>query len=754
VVGTTSSSNFPTTAGAFQPTFGGFGGGGAGGASGDAFVAKISTITNGPPSCTIVTDLLAWWPGDGNANDIIGSNQGILQNGATFAQGLVGPAFSLNNPGSALPSPCPSCAYVSVANNLPASVNEVTVEAWIYPTQTNVQYAQWIYTQYPTGPQLGFDGTGEDIFWRPNVDGGAFHVPGSLPLNTWTHIAGTYSSITGLAQLYVDGNVVGSIGGAQTIAFQGPPYAGPIPLTATPFIGKRLQQEFFGGLVDELSIYDRALTASEVQAIFNAASAGKCKPAPNNPPVARCQNVTVAAASSCTASASIDNGSFDPDSGDTITLSQSPSGPYPLGSTPVTLTVTDNHGASSQCTATVTVVDASPPVPDLAALPVVTAQCSATLTPPTAHDNCAGLITATTGDPISYNAQGTFTVHWAYNDGNGNISTQNQTIIIKDTIAPTIIAPPAVTVNTGPGATSCGVTVADAVLGVATATDNCSGVTVTRSGVPPANLFPVGATTITYTATDAVGNNASATQTVTVIDNTPPIVACATPLRLEFTSVTGAVATFSPAATDNCSVATVVCSPASGSTFPIGTTTVTCTATDAGGNQASCSFTVTVLGALGVKQDVLGDLTALRKTITNKQDGDKLDDAIKHLTASLDPKLWVDQTHLDPKGGGKAFEEEKDTVTGLRDLFKDNESGIPTSVLQGFINRIVDSDQLLAVVAINDAVAGGGDPKKIAESQDELGKGNTDFSAGRYDTAIEHYEQAWNKALDALKKDD
>ena len=81
---------------------------------------------------------------------------------------------------------------------------------------------------------------------------------------------------------------------------------------------------------------------------------------PNEPPTAICQDVTVAAGPDCTANASIDNGSFDPDD-DPITLSQSPAGPYPLGNTLVTLTVTDNQGASSQCTGTVTVVDNTPP---------------------------------------------------------------------------------------------------------------------------------------------------------------------------------------------------------------------------------------------------------------------------------------------------------------------------------------------------------------------------------------------------------
>jgi len=77
-------------------------------------------------------------------------------------------------------------------------------------------------------------------------------------------------------------------------------------------------------------------------------------------PAAMCKNVTVAAGPNCTANASIDNGSSDP-GGLTITLAQSLLGPYPIGDTDVTLTVTNSAGASSQCTATVTVADRTAP---------------------------------------------------------------------------------------------------------------------------------------------------------------------------------------------------------------------------------------------------------------------------------------------------------------------------------------------------------------------------------------------------------
>jgi subtilisin-like proprotein convertase family protein len=96
----------------------------------------------------------------------------------------------------------------------------------------------------------------------------------------------------------------------------------------------------------------------------------------NQAPVALCQDVTVAAdANSCTASASVDAGSYDPD-GDALTITQDPPGPYGIGVHNVTLTVTDPLDASSSCNATVTVVDETGPV--------ISCNAPATITPPDA----------------------------------------------------------------------------------------------------------------------------------------------------------------------------------------------------------------------------------------------------------------------------------------------------------------------------------------------------------------------------------
>ena len=166
-------------------------------------------------------------------------------------------------------------------------------------------------------------------------------------------------------------------------------------------------------------------------------------------PTVLSKNISVAADDSCVANINpgdVDDGSFDPVSGGTLTLSLDPAGPFGLGQHTVRLIAKDNRGLANSVLVIITVVDETPPA---------------------------------------------------------------------------ITAPPAVTITSD--ANSCGAFVSDAALGTALASDNCS-VTVTRSGVPADNNFPVGTTAIIYTATDGAGNTASATQNVTVIDDTPPVI--------------------------------------------------------------------------------------------------------------------------------------------------------------------------------------------------------------------------------------
>ena len=279
--------------------------------------------------------------------------------------------------------------------------------------------------------------------------------------------------------------------------------------------------------------------------------------------------------------------------------------------------------ATTTRTVTVTADNTAPTIQVLGANPM-TVECHTTFIDPgaTAHDACAGDFAATASGTVNANVVGTYTVTYNATDPSGHAAAPvTRTVNVVDTTAPVVTPPNNVTVNTGPSATSCGTTVSDATLGTATANDSCAGpLSVTRTGVPAGNVFPVGTTTITYTANDGF-NTGTATQTVTVIDNTLPIISCPASITLEPTCPSGAIATYTaPVGTDNCagSTTTRTAGLASGSVFPVGTTTVTYTVTDASGNTASCSFTVTVLTPQSVIQNLQASVNASSLTGTQK----------------------------------------------------------------------------------------------------------------------------------------
>jgi len=150
------------------------------------------------------------------------------------------------------------------------------------------------------------------------------------------------------------------------------------------------------------------------------------------------------------------------------------------------------------------------------------------------------------------------------------------------------------------------------------------------------------------------------------------------------------------------------------------------------------------------KKQVLTDLMNFRDTVTDKDERKKLDDAIDHLKKSLDPSLWIDPAHLNPKHGDKVFNEEKDAVVKLVDLLKDKKSTVDKPTLQDFIGRLVGADKALAQVAIDEAVAAGGDAKKIDKANEELSKGDARAYDGKFVDAIEHYRNAWKHAIEAV----
>ncbi|MCM4159038.1 hypothetical protein DHB64_03900, partial [Antarcticibacterium sp. W02-3] len=211
------------------------------------------------------------------------------------------------------------------------------------------------------------------------------------------------------------------------------------------------------------------------------------------------------------------------------------------GTYTITWTFDDGNGNTSTQTQTVIVEDVTAPVADVAELPTVTGECSATVAAvPTATDNCGGTIEGTTEDALTYNEQGTYTVTWTFDDGNGNITTQEQTVIVEDVTAPVADVAELPTV-TG----ECSATVAV----VPTATDNCGG-TIEGTTEDALTYNEQGTYTVTWTFDDGNGNITTQEQTVIVDDVTAPV-----PDVAELPTVTGecsATVAVVPTATDNC----------------------------------------------------------------------------------------------------------------------------------------------------------------------------------------------------------
>jgi len=128
-----------------------------------------------------------------------------------------------------------------------------------------------------------------------------------------------------------------------------------------------------------------------------------------------------------------------------------------------------------------------------------------------------------------------------------------------------------------------------------TATDNCGAASVTTD-VASGSAFPVGTTTVHATATDAAGGTSTCSFKVKVVDTTPPVITCPSDVSaVNEPGVCSAVVAYpAPTATDNCGAVVPSTDVASGSTFPVGDTTVHATVTDGAGHTSTCSFKVTV----------------------------------------------------------------------------------------------------------------------------------------------------------------
>ncbi len=307
--------------------------------------------------------------------------------------------------------------------------------------------------------------------------------------------------------------------------------------------------------------------------------------------------------------------SFATDAVGPITYTYSiPSGAlYALGFAPstVTMTATDAYGNTSTASFTVFVHDSTPPVITSASSNIVVeatmpAGAVVSYAPATATDALAPPVITYSANSGSTFGIGTTTVWVTATDIVGNVTKTKFTVTVRDTTPPVITS---VSPNLTVEATSS--SGANVTYAAATATDAVGPVTFSYSK-SSGSKFAIGTTTVTVTAKDAYGNTSTRTFTVTVVDTTPPaITTISANLTVEATSPAGAVVTYAAAtATDAVGPVTLSYSKSSGSTYALGTTTVTVTATDGYGNVSTRTFTVTVQDTTPPALTVSGNLTA------------------------------------------------------------------------------------------------------------------------------------------------
>ena len=264
---------------------------------------------------------------------------------------------------------------------------------------------------------------------------------------------------------------------------------------------------------------------------------------------------------------------------------------FPLGTTTVACTATDNSGNSSNDSFNVTVEDTTAPiltVPSTITVEATSAAGTAVFYTVTAIDsvdlNPSVNCTPASGSTFSL---GTTSVNCTATDGYSNSVNDSFNIVVVDTTAPVLTVPEPITVE---AESMAGTAVTYAVTATDTVDPNPNINCTPASGA----VFPLGTTAVTCTATDGNGNSSNGSFNVTVVDM-PPVLTMPEPITVEADSMAGTAITYTVTATDTIdSNPTVDCIPLSGSVFPLGTTSVACTATDDNSNSTNGNFSVTV----------------------------------------------------------------------------------------------------------------------------------------------------------------
>ncbi|MEX0325856.1 MAG: immunoglobulin-like domain-containing protein [Puniceicoccaceae bacterium] len=273
---------------------------------------------------------------------------------------------------------------------------------------------------------------------------------------------------------------------------------------------------------------------------------------------------------------------------------------FPIDASTLTITVTDSLQATTTCIVPVDVGDSQPPTVTLNGSATVTLECgvdSYTELSATATDLCDDNLTVTISESTLPGAEpypkGTYTVTYSATDDSGNTGTATRTIEVVDTTAPSVSLNGEATLTL-----ECGSFYADA---GATVSDLCDGdidPQVTDSNLPTDGILQTGTYTITYSATDSSNNTGTATRTIIVEDTTSPEVTLNGNDTITLESGLSIYNEEGATATDNCDTSVDVVIQSSlpdVSPIPLGSYTITYSATDAAGNEGTASRTIEVV---------------------------------------------------------------------------------------------------------------------------------------------------------------
>jgi len=222
-------------------------------------LGKCRSSCVAPPS-----NMIGWWPADGNTRDIQNGNNGLLKNGATFAAGEVGQGFSFDGVDD----------YVFVPDSPSLNYTDFTYDAWIAPDPSSPAGDNYIIHKGVNGtyiPLIYIRGPAGAHFWLAIIDGTS--LSGSNVSYGFQHVAVTREGNIG--RLFVDGVLQDT----QTV---GTGSAAGYDLNFGRITN--YPSNFFKGRMDEVEIFNRALSAAEIRSVYEAGSFGKCKPVCVTPP--------------------------------------------------------------------------------------------------------------------------------------------------------------------------------------------------------------------------------------------------------------------------------------------------------------------------------------------------------------------------------------------------------------------------------------------------------------------------------------